>query len=247
MATISGAVFGGISNGIGNELGKAAIGKAAKFAIQTGAHALSGGLNSTMNGGSFGSGALSGAVSSMVGGATSNWDDVAQIGVSSAFGGISAKLSGGNFWKGAAIGGITSALNHAAHDLNDPPNKNKLLKDANKTGTVVNGLIDAKDISKNVAVQYRKSQPLMDRVGMSKNANAIRLLGKHKYILSRVSYGGSVVSVLSDYNDYNTAQISGGEFAGDSFFCSRSTLSWSRGWGYYTVSIYCWLNAIRRV
>jgi hypothetical protein len=114
---------------------------------------LAGGANSAINGGGFGSSALSGEVSSMVGSTTQNWGNAAQICVSSAFGGICAKLSGGNFWQGAAIGGITSALNHAAHDLNDPPKKNKLLKDANKTGTVVNDLIYAKDISKNVAVQ----------------------------------------------------------------------------------------------
>ncbi len=68
------------------------------------------------DGGSFKSGFLSGAASSIIGGfASKGGDPVLTILAGGLSGGISAELAGGNFWAGARQGLITAGLNHVAH------------------------------------------------------------------------------------------------------------------------------------
>jgi RHS repeat-associated protein len=118
-ATISGAVMGGISNGIGGAAKalREAHKTGAAFALQTGGHALSGGFNSALNGGSFGGGMLSGATGSVWGGLTEGLGAVGQIGGSAVFSGLASELSGGDFWQGATQGAIIAGLNHALHQI----------------------------------------------------------------------------------------------------------------------------------
>ncbi len=116
ISTISGAVFGGISAGIGESV-SAITNSGLRFAVQTGAHSVMGGFNSALNGGSFKSGLISGGVGSVWGSFTDRLGAIGQIGGSALFSGISSELSGGNFWQGAAIGGITTGLNHYSHTI----------------------------------------------------------------------------------------------------------------------------------
>lgn len=116
ISTISGAVFGGISAGIGESVSTIAN-SGLRFAVQTGAHSAMGGFNSALNGGSFKSGLISGGTGSVWGSFTDRLGAIGQIGGSALFSGISSELSGGNFWQGAAIGGITTGLNHYSHTI----------------------------------------------------------------------------------------------------------------------------------
>ena len=137
------AVMGGISGVISFGIGAAAtssfqeavtIGKAI---FEAGAHALTGGIMSVLDGGKFGAGALSGAVSSALSsgiqalgtdfGATGeaghtvyngfgrDYMKATMIATGGLSGGISSTIAGGNFWDGFRQGIITSGLNHAAH------------------------------------------------------------------------------------------------------------------------------------
>lgn len=138
-----GAVSGAISFGIGSAATSAfqetvSIGKAL---FEAGMHAYTGGVMSALDGGSFGAGALSGAISSMM--ASSIQGLGTDFGASKAAGkmmynnfgkdlmkttmivtgglsgGISAAIAGGNFWDGFKQGIITAGLNHVAHMTTD--------------------------------------------------------------------------------------------------------------------------------
>lgn len=125
----------GISNGIGDVFrvgGKIAesLGKTGTIIARAGAHAITQGALSYMQGGNFWSGALSGAFASAAGDllklATKGAGDFSVV-RSKGFkmltgaitGGIGSSLGGGNFWQGAAIGGIVTAFNHLG--LHEPP------------------------------------------------------------------------------------------------------------------------------
>lgn len=118
-AALFGAIGGALSFGIGSAANSlfgtgASIGKAA---FQMGAHGLSDGAMSAVQGGSFTSGLLSGAVSSgMSSGANAvginGWG---MVGIGGLSGGVGSSIAGGSFWRGVGQGLITSGLNHAAH------------------------------------------------------------------------------------------------------------------------------------
>ena len=116
-AAIMGAVSGGISFGIGY-----AFGATGSFGHELGRaliHGASNGFLSVAQGGSFGSGFLSGAISSGIGSGI----DVAGGGAVEQFlgsglsGGIGSAISGGSFWQGLGIGLAVGGLNHAVHSL----------------------------------------------------------------------------------------------------------------------------------
>ncbi|AZI21449.1 hypothetical protein EIH08_08060 [Chryseobacterium taklimakanense] len=101
---------------IGSTLDKAGI----LWLVKGGAHAVSQGLLSTVQGGNFMQSALSGALGSIGAGvfgaiagdfANSTLGTVAFGALS---GGIGSELAGGNFWQGALIGGMLAGLNHMA-------------------------------------------------------------------------------------------------------------------------------------
>ncbi len=97
-----GSIFGATGS-IGNELGRA------------GAHALSGGVQSHLQGGSFGQGLLSGGMSSIIGSSLSGAGAGAQIFGSGIGGGAGSVMSGGNFFGGFGQGVAVGAFNHALH------------------------------------------------------------------------------------------------------------------------------------
>ncbi|TYR37429.1 endonuclease [Sphingobacterium phlebotomi] len=147
-----GAASGVVSFGIGSAA--AAIGGFGGSAVQLAGHAAWGGVNSTLNGGDFWSGALAGAASNVVGLATSNFGPIGQIAASSAFGGLSAELSGGDFWRGAAVGGIVAAANHLMHD---PPQKKRDTRHHKETPKKLDGFPDAKRVPNKGRARWKTS------------------------------------------------------------------------------------------
>lgn len=121
----------GIANGIGDifkvggEIAKT-LGKTGTIIARAGAHAITQGALSYMQGGNFWSGALSGAFASAAGDLlklapknSSLRSPVGRFLTGAIVGGIGSSLAGGNFWQGAAIGGIVTAFNHMNHE--EPP------------------------------------------------------------------------------------------------------------------------------
>ncbi|WP_259838719.1 RHS repeat-associated core domain-containing protein [Chryseobacterium herbae] len=142
-SALMGAVSGAISFGIGSAATSffqegLSIGKAL---FEAGMHALSGGAMSAIDGGKFGAGALSSAISSLMAssvqalgtdfGATKaagrtvynsfgkDLMKATMIVTGGLSGGISSAIAGGSFWDGFKQGLITSGLNHTAHIVRD--------------------------------------------------------------------------------------------------------------------------------
>jgi hypothetical protein len=123
----------GIANGIGDVFrvgGKVAeaLGKTGTIIARAGAHAITQGALSYMQGGNFWSGALSGAFASIAGDllklpqgdvGKSLRNPIVRFMTGAITGGIGSSLAGGNFWQGAAIGGIVTVFNHLG--LHEPP------------------------------------------------------------------------------------------------------------------------------
>ncbi|QDH80573.1 hypothetical protein FKX85_16600 [Echinicola soli] len=86
-------------------------------AFQVGAHSLSGGALSAMQGGNFWQGLAAGGLSSAVssGIAALDGNGVVQIGGAALSGGLSSEIMGGDFWRGAATGATVAGLNHLRH------------------------------------------------------------------------------------------------------------------------------------
>ena len=83
-----------------------------------------------IDGGDFGSGFASGAVSSLISSGVQrlhikgkDFKNVLTIASGGLSGGISASIAGGNFWAGVRQGLITSGLNHMGHLAIQPKTK----------------------------------------------------------------------------------------------------------------------------
>jgi RHS repeat-associated protein len=127
MAVISAAVSYGVGEvfKVGGEIAKA-LGETGTIISKAGAHALTQGTLSYVQGGNFWSGALAGSFSSasndLLGLATSNIqgkhfmksDGFALLNGATS-GGIGSVLGGGNFWMGAGQGLIVTTFNYLAH------------------------------------------------------------------------------------------------------------------------------------
>lgn len=136
---VMGAISSVISLGIGS-IATSSFGQAVtigKGLFEAGAHALTSGTMSALDGGKFVAGALSGAVSSALSSAIQalgtdfaatkaagrviyngfgrDYMKAAMIATGGLSGGISSTIAGGNFWDGFRQGIITSGLNHASH------------------------------------------------------------------------------------------------------------------------------------
>lgn len=123
-AALWGGIGGAASFGIGSIFG--GTGSFGHELLRGGAHALSGGLQAELQGGSFGQGFLSGGISSGLGSALGGYGAGGQIYASGLGGGIGATMGGGNFIEGFGQGLTVGALNHALHSganslLTDPP------------------------------------------------------------------------------------------------------------------------------
>lgn len=105
-----------VSYGIGQAFGT--VGNFGHELLRAGAHGISGGFFSMANGGSFGRGFASGAISSGVGSfaQATNCNPGIIIASSTAIGGFAAWATGGSFIEGAIQGLNVGLYNHAMHD-----------------------------------------------------------------------------------------------------------------------------------
>ncbi|WP_167027646.1 RHS repeat-associated core domain-containing protein [Chryseobacterium sp. Tr-659] len=139
-AAVMGAFSGAISFGIGS-MATSIFGQylsVGKSLFEAAMHASTGGFMSVIDGGKFGSGALSGAVSSLMasgiqslgidfaatraGGGDVVYNGFGKESMKAVMlvsgglsGGISAAIAGGNFWQGFRQGLISAGLNHLGH------------------------------------------------------------------------------------------------------------------------------------
>ncbi|OWP82665.1 hypothetical protein BWK59_14655 [Flavobacterium davisii] len=141
VSAIYGAFSGTVTFGVGSifsaaggtttalaESIKGVAGGAGLAVVQAGAHAVTQGVLSSVQGGNFWSAALSGAFGSLgasafgaIGGDFAK-STLGTITFGAISGGVGAELSGGNFWQGVVIGGMVAGLNHVLHQI-DPPGK----------------------------------------------------------------------------------------------------------------------------
>ena len=139
QAAMFGAIGGGISNGIGQlaqGLANAGASQLGVGAFQIGAHAISGGGLSAMQGGNFWHGFAAGGISSGVSSGISalGGNGLSQWIGGGLSGGFGSLIAGGNFWQGASQGLITGGLNHAADAIQYGLTKESLVKLARKEG-----------------------------------------------------------------------------------------------------------------
>ncbi len=111
------AAFGALgacaSYGIGCAFGHTA-GNVGRELLRAGAHGISGGVQSALQGGSFFSGFASGATASMAGSGAqwAGWNNAGVLNATTAGGAFGAWISGGNVFDGASLGYSIGALNH---------------------------------------------------------------------------------------------------------------------------------------
>lgn len=117
-----------LSYGIGTIFSTASVtaflGKTGTIIARAGTHAISMGVLSSVSGGTFWSGALSAAFSSVTGdllqgaGESSVFrSDAAKMAAGMVTGGTGSILAGGNFWQGALQGLFVMAFNHLEHKI----------------------------------------------------------------------------------------------------------------------------------
>ena len=104
-----GEAFNGMATTVGSEL------------LRAGAHGLSSGVTTALEGGNFISGFASGALSSGIGSYAESvkMNTGLMIASTTAMGGVAAWATGGDFLQGAMQGMNIGVLNHAMHDNND--------------------------------------------------------------------------------------------------------------------------------
>ena len=120
-----------ITMGIGGALGD--VGGIYKELGRAGAHALSNGTTSYLQGGNFWRGAASGFVSSGTGSLMDGTSADIQLMGSATSGGLTSLIGGGSFWQGFGTGFTVAAFNHALHSglsggPDDPPSSEDFKK-----------------------------------------------------------------------------------------------------------------------
>ena len=116
-AAAFGALGSGLSYGIGAALGHAAGGFGNEL-LRAGAHGISGGVQSALQGGSFFSGFAGGALASIAGSGAqwAGWSDAGIVNATTAAGAIGSLAFGGDWYNGASLGFSIGALNHTGDD-----------------------------------------------------------------------------------------------------------------------------------
>ena len=116
-AAAFGALGSGLSYGIGAAFGHAAGGFGNEL-LRAGAHGISGGVQSALQGGSFYSGFAGGVLASMAGSGAqwAGWSDAGIVNATTAAGAIGSLAFGGDWYNGASLGFSIGALNHTGDD-----------------------------------------------------------------------------------------------------------------------------------
>lgn len=82
---------------------------------------------------------------------------------------------------------------------------------------VADGFGVAAAAGREIALDYRMSQPLMNRVGMSTNLKTILGLGTASKYLGAAGYGTAVLGTVLDYQQMQNGQMSGARFSYNTF------------------------------
>ena len=82
---------------------------------------------------------------------------------------------------------------------------------------VADGIGVAAAAGREIALDYRMSQPLMSRVGMSSNVKAISGLGTASKYLGAAGYGAAALGTVMDYQLMKNGQMSGARFGYNTF------------------------------
>jgi RHS repeat-associated protein len=108
-STITGAIGGALSHGIGNGFADGSLAK-------TWAHGMSGAFTSTLAGGNPGVGFISGASADIVGNTIKGMDPGTQVAIVAASSGTISGIFGGSFTTGAIQGALVQTLNHLGYE-----------------------------------------------------------------------------------------------------------------------------------
>ena len=129
-----------ITMGIGGALGD--VGGIYKELGRAGAHALSNGTTSYLQGGNFWRGAASGFVSSGTGSLLDGASADIQLMGSATSGGLTSLIGGGSFWQGFGIGFTVAAFNHLvdhgdSEGPDDPPKVGDVKYESGQYGSII--------------------------------------------------------------------------------------------------------------
>ena len=158
-----GEAFKGAANTFGNEL------------LRAGAHGLSSGVFSALDGGNFASAFVSGATASGMGSYAQavSMNTGLMIASTTAMGGAVAWLTGGEFLQGAMNGMMIGAFNHALHDGRDGSTPLKVFVKTNKSGMYEFTVIGTrKSRNANVLATAVGINTIADCAGMSLKQNS---------------------------------------------------------------------------
>ena len=229
------AFWGGVGAAASFGVG-AAFGATGSFGHELGrgiAHGFSSGIQSELQGGSFGQGFLSGGISSGIGSALNGQGAGAQIFGGGVGGGIGSAISGGNFFDGFTQGVAVGAFNHALHSglsgAGDPTKKQ--VKEW-LAGEFLDGRISKQDYINAVVLVDDGSWALLKQV-LYNNRGDIALsmvpVARPMKALSRVPKGELWVDLATGKH------LKGGQFISKSAsylkFGNNSTRTFSSGTG----------------
>ncbi len=227
-AALSGAISGVISFGIGSAT--AGISNlVAKGVAQGLLHGYSGAFMAAVQGGDplagFLGSAIGSGVSSLAGGvfgeSTAFWNVAGTIAAAGVGGGIASEIAGGSFADGFRNGVIAAGLNHIAHRFIGPPaNRSfseKLLSDKisnlNKEFSNYGTAGDISVISGSLALDYRQSLSISQRVGMNGNLSFIRQARGISRIAGPLGNAAAVINIVQSSSNYQSGAISGAHYA----------------------------------
>lgn len=185
-----------------------ALGKWGTIIARAGAHALTQGIFSTVQGGNFWSGALSGAFASvsadLLGMATDKLgtnnilrSDGFALFNGAVSGGVGSVLGGGNFWMGAGQGLIVTAFNFLAHKIENGPKKPQKTN-YERIKTVLDAL----------GLNMATKEAILEFVA---HADDLGTAGKHfKNIVGKAGKLLGAASVVTAITDYIATPTTGG-------------------------------------
>ena len=223
------AVTAAVSFGIGT-VAKSITDVTLRVAFQAGAHAISGGIMSAIDGGKFMSGFASGAMSSLAGSGIDGlkinseaFSDALTVASGGITGGISSTIAGGDFWRGMRHGLITTGLNHIQHKfVNSFSNNDGKLSDYEEK---INDRIN-----KRLEKIESESIDLKNKINSLNSERRIDKLTKRQTDLNRQKVNlnktkemvGYLLSNKHDYNISTTTRVP----SGDGDFIRNGTVMW---------------------
>ena len=77
---------------------------------------------------------------------------------------------------------------------------------------IIDGFGIAVAVAREVALEYRDAQPMLDKIGMSNNLKLISLFGTMSKYIGVAGYGVTAISTIFDYNKIKNGQMSSGRF-----------------------------------